>query len=188
MRLLSNNVFTRDQQFEKQFWELKRVLETSILMRVGVCATCAIWNMWKWCVLNLFWNEIISNIYGHPLWGEKWVFAHPGNWDYEPKIFRKSEVRSLIRNDWFNSCIGSLFACMALTLYKSQVHYSGLMQWCVCSSIMSILILQRQVAKLASVLFHRWSLLRNNHMATNLQRFTSNNGRRRFAACDCWTQ
>ena len=168
MRLLSNNVLTRDQQFEKQFWDLKRLLETSILMRVGVCATCAIWNMWKWCVVHLFWNQIISNIYGHPLWGEKWAFAHPGNWDYEPKIFRKSEVRSLIPNDWFNSCIGSLFACMTLTLYKSKIHYSGLMQWCVCSSIMSILLLQRQVAKLASVLFHRWSLLRNNHMATNL--------------------
>jgi len=117
--------------------------------------------------------------------GAKWAFSPPGNFDYEPKIFRKSEVRSLIPNDWFNSCIGSSFVCMTLTPHKSQVHYSGLMQLCVCSSIMSILFLQRQVAKLASVLFHRWSLLRNNNMATNLQRFTSNNGRRRFTACDC---
>jgi len=90
-----------------------------------------IWNMWKWCVVNLFWYQTIS---------------------------------------------------------KNQVHYPGLMQWCVCSSIMFILFLQRQVAKLASVLFRRWSLLRNNKMVTNLQRFTSNNGRRRFTACDSLTQ
>jgi len=32
--------------------------------------------------------------------------------------------------------------------------------------------------ELASGLYHRWSLLCNNNMATNLQRFTSNNGRR----------
>ena len=41
-----------------------------------------IWNMWKWCVVNLFWYQTIS---------------------------------------------------------KNQVHYPGLMQWCVCSSIMYIL-------------------------------------------------
>jgi len=40
-----------------------------------------------------------------------------------------------------------------------------------------------QVAKLVSGLFVRYSLLRNNNMATNLQRF--NYGRRRIAACDC---
>jgi len=48
--------------------------------------------------------------------------------------------------------------------------------------------LQRQVAKLASGFFYRWSFLRNNNMAANLQRFASSNSRRRFAACDCWTQ
>jgi len=26
-----------------------------------------------------------------------------------------------------------------------------------------------------------------NSMATNLERFASSDGRRRFAACDCWT-
>jgi len=46
--------------------------------------------------------------------------------------------------------------------------------------------LQMQVAKLVSGLFDRYSLLRHNNMATNLQRFSY--GRRRFASCDCWTQ
>jgi len=44
------------------------------------------------------------------------------------------------------------------------------------------------VVKLTSGLFYDWSLLRNNNMVTNLRRFTSNNGRRRFAACACWPQ
>ena len=42
----------------------------------------------------------------------------------------------------------------------------------------SLVFLQRQVAKLVSGLYCRWSLLRNNNMATNLQRFTSNYGRK----------
>jgi len=45
--------------------------------------------------------------------------------------------------------------------------------------------LQRQVTKLPSGWFYRLSLLRNKKMATNLQRLTLNNGRRRFATCDC---
>jgi len=45
-----------------------------------------------------------------------------------------------------------------------------------------LICLQGQVAKLASGLFYCWSLLRNNNMATNLQRFTSIYGSRRFAA------
>ena len=47
--------------------------------------------------------------------------------------------------------------------------------------------LQRRVAKAASGLFCCWSLLRNNIMATNLQRFTLYYGSRRFVAWDCWT-
>jgi len=52
----------------------------------------------------------------------------------------------------------------------------------------AVMSLQRQVAKLASGFFYRWSFLRNNNMAANLQRFTSSKSRRRFVACDCWTQ
>jgi len=47
-----------------------------------------------------------------------------------------------------------------------------------------LLCLQRQVAKATNGLFYCWSLLRNNNMATNLQRFTSCYGSRRFA-CMC---
>ena len=50
-----------------------------------------------------------------------------------------------------------------------------------------LLCLQRRVAKVASWLFFCWSLLRNNTMATDLQRFTLYYGNRRFVAWDCWT-
>ena len=50
-----------------------------------------------------------------------------------------------------------------------------------------LLCLQRRVAKVTSGFFYCWSLLRNNNMATNLQRFTLHYGSRRFVAWDCWT-
>ena len=65
---------------------------------------------------------------------------------------------------------------MTLTVHKSQVHCSGIMQRWACSSLNPLLCLQRQVAKLVSTLFYYWPLLRNNNMATNLQRFTSSWG------------
>jgi len=49
------------------------------------------------------------------------------------------------------------------------------------------LCLRRRVARVASGLFYCWSSLRNNNMATNLQRFTLYYGSRRFVAWDCWT-
>jgi len=101
---------------------------------------------------------------------------------------RKSEVRSLFPINWFNSCIDSLFAGMTLTLHKSQVDHSGFMQWWICSSLISALFSAEASFETASVLFYRCSVLRNNNMAINPPRFTSNNGRRRFTACDCWTQ
>jgi len=69
---------------------------------------------------------------------------------------------------------------MKLTHHKSQVHSYSVMQWWASNSLMSLLCLQRWVAKVASGLFYCWSLLRNNTMATNLQRFTSYCGSRRF--------
>ena len=62
---------------------------------------------------------------------------------------------------------------MTLTVHKSHVHCFGIMQWWACSSLNPLLCLQRQIAKLVSALFYYWPLLRNNNMATNLQRFTS---------------
>jgi len=57
--------------------------------------------------------------------GAKWTFAPPGNWDYKAKISGKREIRNLILIIWVNSCNDSLFADMALTLHKSQVHCFG---------------------------------------------------------------
>jgi len=51
-----------------------------------------------------------------------------------------------------------------------------------------LLCLQSRVAKVARGLFCCWSLLHNNDMATNLQRFTLYYGGRRFVAWDCLTQ
>jgi len=50
-----------------------------------------------------------------------------------------------------------------------------------------ILCLQRWVAKVANGLFYCWSILRNNNMATNLQKFTLYYGSRRFVPWDCCT-
>ena len=50
------------------------------------------------------------------------------------------------------------------------------------------LCLQRRLVKVASGLFCSLSLLRNTTVATNLQRFTSYYGSRRFVAWDCRTQ
>jgi len=44
---------------------------------------------------------------------------------------------------------------MTLTLQKSQVHYSGVMQWWDCSSLMSApWPAEKQVSKLESRLFY----------------------------------
>jgi len=53
--------------------------------------------------------------------------------------------------------------------------------WC------PFLCLQTWVAKVGSGLFYCWSLLHNNTVATNLQRFTLYYGSRRFVAWDSWT-
>ena len=96
---------------------------------------------------------------------------------------------ALIPINWFNLAL-TLYFPLSFILHNSQVRCSVVMQWRICSSLMSapLICLQRQVAKLASGLFYCCCLLHNNDLATDLQRFTSNYGRRRCAACDCWTQ
>jgi len=61
------------------------------------------------------------------------------------------------------------------------------MQWWACSSIMPLPLPAEAIAKVARGLFYFWSLLRNNNMATNLQKFTLYYGSRRFVAWHCWT-
>jgi len=71
---------------------------------------------------------------------------------------------------------------MTLTLHKRQLG-SQLR----CRAVMSlqfthVLALPAEAGtKVANGLFYCWSLLRNDNMATNLQRFTSCYGSRRFA-------
>jgi len=65
--------------------------------------------------------------------------------------------------NWFNSCIDSLFADVTLTLHKSQVHcalVSRSDELAVDSC--PLFFLEKQVVKLANILFCGWSLLRNN--------------------------
>ena len=53
------------------------------------------------------------------------------------KKFQKTEVSNITPVTWFNSCNDSLFAVVTFTLHKSQDHWSGVMQWRDCSSLMS---------------------------------------------------
>ena len=92
---------------------------------------------------------------------------------------RNPEITSFyFPNNWWYD---SLFASKTLTLHKRQVHYSGVMQWWVCSSLMRPLLPAKAGTKVANGLLYCWSLLRNNNMATNLQRLASCYGSRRFA-------
>jgi len=52
-------------------------------------------------------------------------------------FLEKPEVGILIPVNWFDSCNDSCFAGLKLTLHKSQVHSYIVMQWWVCSSLMS---------------------------------------------------
>ena len=75
---------------------------------------------------------------------------------------------------WHSHCTQARFTVLVLCTDELAVHSCPL------------LCLRKQVVKFASGLFYCRSLLRNNNMATNLQRLTSSNGRKRFAACDYW--
>jgi len=101
-------------------------------------------------------------------------------------FLEKHEVGISIPIDWYFSCNDSFFADMKLTLHKSQVHSSSVMQWWACSSLCPLVCLQRWSAEVTSGLFYCCSLLRNSNMATNLQKFTLYYGSRRFVAWDCW--
>jgi len=100
-------------------------------------------------------------------------FPAPGNWDEKTKIFRKSEVGILIPINWFNFCNNTLFTGMALTLHKSQLHYSGVMQWWACSSLMTTPSSAESRCQLASALFYCCPLLRWQWHGNESQRFNS---------------
>jgi len=106
------------------------------------------------------------------LLGKNGYLPPAGHWDLKPKISRRPEVRSLIPNElilaltvylpiWHSRCTRTRFTILVSCSDELAIHSHPL------------LCLQKQVAKLASGLFCRWSLLRSNNMATNLWRFTS---------------
>jgi len=65
---------------------------------------------------------------------------------------------------------------MALTVHKSQFHCSGVIR--VHSRALRYIAFKSTPGN-SSRLFYRWSSLRNNNLATNVQRFTSS------YACRC---
>ena len=102
-------------------------------------------------------------------------------------FLEKTEVGILIPINRFNFCNDSFLPVW--DSHCTKVRFAVIVS---CSDEFAVhsyplLCLQRLVAEVASRLFYCWSLLRNNNMATNLQKFTSYYGSRRFVACDCWT-
>jgi len=103
------------------------------------------------------------------------------------KIQKMLEIWSQhLDSDQFNSCNNTLFTSMALTLHKSQLHCSGMMQWWACCSFMSTpspADLRCETCDV-SALFYCFSKLRNNNMATNLQNLISSyDNLMHFIAC-----
>ena len=72
----------------------------------------------------------------HRAWEAKQAFAPCLEMGIKNQIFpEKPEVGILIPLNWYDSCNGSFFAGMKLTLHKSQVHSCSVMQWRACSSL-----------------------------------------------------
>ena len=78
------------------------------------------------------------------------------------------------------------FTGMTLTLHKSRIHCSGIMQWWPMSlqfTKSATLPVEAGCETWGRIVLHS-PLSRNNNMATNVH---VSHGNRRFAACDCWT-
>jgi len=104
------------------------------------------------------------------------------------KFLEEPEVGILIPIKLFDSCNDSFLRVW--NTHCTRVRFTVVVS---CSDELAVhscplLCLQRRIAKVVSGLFYCWYLLRNNNMATNLQRFTLYYGSRRFVARDCWTQ
>jgi len=80
------------------------------------------------------------------------------------------------------------FAGMAITLHKSRIHCSGIMQWWLLMSLQ----FTKSATLPAEAGCETWGrivwnvpLSRDNNMATKVH---FSYGSRHFDACDCWTQ
>ena len=101
-------------------------------------------------------------------------------------IQNKNLWKSLKSASWIpiDSC--SVSVLLVWNSHCTRVRFTVIV-WCSDTLAVyscSFLCLQRRVSKVACGLFYCWSLLRNNTVATNLQRFTLNYGSRRFVAWD----
>jgi len=115
-------------------------------------------------------------------------FPPPGIGIKNQIFLEKPDVGILIPIHWFDSCND-----IYLPVWNSHCTRVRFTVMGSCSDELSVhscllLCLQRCVAKVASELFYCWSLLRNNSMATNLQRFILYYGGKRFVTWVYWTQ
>ena len=132
------------------------------------------------CLWNLISNSQCSHGRSQ---GGKCPFSLHGDWDSEQKFIEKPEI-GILNSDWFDSCSGSFL--LVWNSHCIRVRFTDIVS---CSDTLVVyscpfLCLQRRVAKVVCGLCYCWSLLRNNTVATNLQRFTLNYGSRRFVAWD----
>ena len=104
------------------------------------------------------------------------------------KFIKKPKV-GILNSDWLIWFLQWQFFLLVWNSHCTRVRFTVIMS---CSDELAVhwcplLCLQRQVAKVVSGLFYCWFLLRNNTVATHLQRFTLNYVSRRFVAWDSWT-
>jgi len=102
------------------------------------------------------------------------------------RAFAPIEIWFKTKNVWKTVQFRLISLILAIAVYLpvwrcTRRRFAALLSWSLKLAVYScsLLHLQMQVAKLVSGLFDRYSLVRNNNMATWLQRFSQ--GRRRFA-------
>jgi len=119
--------------------------------------------------------------------GARRAFYPPGNWDWTKYFWKNLKLASSIPINLFDSWNDSFLPVW--NSHCTRVRFTVIVS---CNDELAVhsrplLRLQRRIAKVASGLFYCWPLLRNNSIATSLQRFTLYCGSRRFVAWDCWT-
>ena len=79
-------------------------------------------------------------------WKGMGVHNKAAKWSFAPLLEIGTKNQNFVANlksgaqfrlNWFNSCIDSVFVGMTLTMHKNQVYCPGVVQWWVCSSLIS---------------------------------------------------